>query len=266
MYKIRNRIHWPDPGTLKGRLSKRKSLPAIFYSLMVLTHMRQWIHDTVSFFFPVYCKVCGKPLHVPGEVICLGCELEMPRTGYSAEPDNPVAQLFWGRVWLEGATSLFRFEKGSRYQSLLHGLKYNGQKKIGIFLGKMLGAEIHDYPFGRTDLIVPVPLHWKKERKRGYNQSEIIALGVSGVTGIPVNSGVLLRNRETDTQTMKSRYERWENMEHVFSLQEEASLLSGKTVLLIDDVVTTGSTLEACAEVLLSVPGVKVFVATVACA
>ena len=228
--------------------------------------MRQCVHDIVNFFFPVYCKVCGTPLHVPGEVICLNCEMNMPRTGYTGEPDNPVAQLFWGRVWLEGATSLFRFEKGSKYQSLLHGLKYKGQKQIGIFLGRMLGAEIRGSPYGNADLIVPVPLHWKKERKRGYNQSEIIASGVSGVTGIPIQSGVLVRNRQTDTQTLKSRFERWENMEKVFGLQEDAASLAGKVFLLIDDVVTTGSTLEACAEELLTIPGVRVYVATVACA
>jgi ComF family protein len=233
---------------------------------MPSTCMRQCVHDIVNFFFPVYCKVCGTPLKVPGEVICLNCELNMPRTGYTREPDNPVAQLFWGRVWLEGATSLFRFEKGSKYQSLLHGLKYKGQKQIGIFLGRMLGAEIRGSPYGNADLIVPVPLHWKKERKRGYNQSEIIASGVSGVTGIPLQSGVLVRNRQTDTQTLKSRFERWENMEKVFGLQKDAASLDGKVLLLIDDVVTTGSTLEACAEELLTIPGVRVYVATVACA
>lgn len=228
--------------------------------------MRQCIHDIVNFFFPVYCKVCGIPLHVPGEVICLNCEINMPRTEYTMESDNPVAQLFWGRIWLEGATSLFRFEKGSKYQALLHGLKYKGQKQIGIFLGRMLGAEIRGYPFGSAELIVPVPLHWKKQRKRGYNQSEIIASGVSGVTGIPLQSGILIKNRETDSQTLKSRFERWENMEKVFVLQGDAASLAGKVLLLVDDVVTTGSTLEACAEVLLKIPGVKVYVATVACA
>lgn len=228
--------------------------------------MKQLAHDTISFFFPVYCKVCGALLHVAGEVICLNCELMMPRTGYTVEPDNPVAQLFWGRVWLEGATSLFRFEKGSKYQPLLHGLKYKGEKQIGLFLGRMLGAEIRDYPFAQTDLLVPVPLHRKKERKRGYNQCEIIAMGVSEVTGIPLESGILKRNRETDSQTQKGRFERSENMKDVFGLQGGFKFLTGKTILLIDDVVTTGSTLEACAGVLLSVSGVKVYAATVACA
>jgi ComF family protein len=233
---------------------------------MALTDMRQYIHDIVSFFFPVYCPVCGIPLYVAGEVICLSCELKMPRTGYTGDPDNPVAQLFWGRVRLEGATSLFRFEKGSKYQPLLHQLKYKGQKRIGLFLGKMLGAEIRDHPFGSVDLIIPVPLHNKRQKSRGYNQSEIISAGVSQVTGIPVNNRVLIRTKETESQTQKSRFERWENMDHVFAIQEHATSLEGLSFLLIDDVVTTGSTLEACAGVLSAVQGVKIYVATVACA
>lgn len=228
--------------------------------------MKQYVHDIVSFFFPVYCPVCGRPLYVAGEVICLDCELKMPRTGYTGDPDNPVAQLFWGRVWLEGATSLFRFEKGSKYQPLLHQLKYKGQKKIGIFLGKMLGAEIKNHPFGSANLIIPVPLHKKRQKSRGYNQSEIISAGVSRVTGIPVNNRILIRTTETESQTQKSRFERWENMERVFAIQEHTASLEGFSFLLIDDVVTTGSTLEACAEVLSSVRGAKIYVATVACA
>lgn len=229
-------------------------------------YIKQWVHDIIGLFFPLYCPVCGIPLYVSGEVICLSCELKMPRTDYTDDPDNPVAQLFWGRVKLDGATSLFRFEKGSKYQPLLHLLKYKGQKRIGIFLGRMLGAEVGCHPFRKADYIVPVPLHKKRQKKRGYNQSEIIAAGVSRVTGIPINTRIIQRDRDTDSQTEKSRFERWENMEHVFSLQKDATSLCGCSFLLIDDVVTTGSTLEACAETLLKIAGAKVYVATVACA
>ncbi|MEX0988458.1 MAG: ComF family protein [Bacteroidales bacterium] len=228
--------------------------------------MRQWTHDITGFFFPRYCPVCGMPMHIPGEVICLPCELKMPRTNYARDPDNPVAQLFWGRIMVEGATSLFRFEKGSRYQPLLHLLKYKGQKNIGTFLGRMLGADLHETPFCRADFIIPVPLHRKKEKIRGFNQSEIIAKGVSDVTGMSLNSTLLFRRSNTDSQTRKNRFERWENMAEMFYLHENEGVVSEPTLLLIDDVVTTGSTLEACALALSSIPGVKLFVATVACA
>jgi ComF family protein len=224
------------------------------------------MHDISGFFFPVYCPVCGNPLYLPGEVICLRCEQKMPATHYIQDIDNPVAQLFWGRIRLEGATSLFRFEKGSKYQNLLHLLKYQGQKNIGNFLGRMLGAEIKESPFGKVDHIVPVPLHLKKEKKRGFNQCEVIAEGVSEVIEVPVNSSLLIRVSDTDTQTRKNRFERWENMEKVFRLQETAQELDSPSILLIDDIVTTGATIESCAEALSSIKGSKIYVATIACA
>ncbi len=228
--------------------------------------MKQWIHDIAGFFFPVYCPVCGMPLYVPGEVICLACEQKMPRTNYTSDAENPVAQIFWGRVRLEGATSLFRFEKGSAYQSLLHLLKYKGRRSMGLFLGRMLGAEVMGTPFSTADVLVPVPLHKKKQKSRGYNQSEVIAEGVSVVTGIPVNTRLLLRKTDTDSQTRKGRFERWENMDSVFGEGDQAASFAGRTFLLIDDVVTTGSTLESCAAILTAIPGSSVYVATVACA
>lgn len=228
--------------------------------------MRHFIFDIISFFFPVYCPVCKMPMHIPGQVICLKCEQGLPATGYAEDPENPVAEIFWGRVQLEGATSLFRFEKGSKYQVLLHLLKYKGSKKIGLFLGKLLGADILHTPFCEAGYIVPVPLHKKKEKQRGYNQSEVIASGISAITGIPVNTTILFRKEYTESQTRKNRFERWENMENVFSLTESNKLPENSTLLLVDDVVTTGSTLEACAEVLLKIPGVRLYVATVACA
>jgi ComF family protein len=228
--------------------------------------MRQWIHDFTTFFFPLYCPVCGTPLYVPGQVICLTCEQKMPRTNYTSDPENPVAQIFWGRVRLEGATSLFRFEKGSAYQSLLHLLKYKGGKNVGHFLGRMLGAEVAGTPFVTAEVLVPVPLHKTRQKARGYNQSELIAAGVSAVTGIPVNTRILQRRTDTDSQTRKSRFERWENMESVFSAGVQAAAFANHTFLLIDDVVTTGSTLESCATILAAIPGSSVYIATIACA
>lgn len=228
--------------------------------------MRKCIHDLTGFFFPLYCPVCGHVLHLPGEVICLSCEQKMPFTRYLEDPDNPVAQLFWGRIEIAGAFSLLRFEKGSKYQPLLHLLKYKGHKKMGLFLGSLLGAALKRSEIGRADFLVPVPLHPRKERIRGYNQSVLIARGVAEVTGIPVHEKILFRRENTGSQTRKNRYERWENMEGMFGLYRDAENYSDLTILLIDDVVTTGSTLEACATTLKQLPGTRIYVATVACA
>ena len=228
--------------------------------------MKQWIFDITNFFFPVYCPVCGNIIHSSNQVICLTCELNMPRTGYEPGNDNPVGQIFWGRVKLMGAVSLFRFEKGSAYQSLLHQLKYNGARHIGIYCGKLLGIELKSYIENRVDYIIPVPLHRKKERKRGFNQSELIAKGIFSILNKPVLTDLVYRERNTDSQTRKNRFERWENMDGVFQLSKKAPDYEGCSFLLIDDVVTTGATLEACSNTLLQIPGSKVFVATVACA
>ncbi len=228
--------------------------------------MRHVIFDLLNFLFPMYCPVCGTPMAIRKQVICLSCELKMPRAGYIDDAENPVAQLFWGRTKVELAVSFFRFEKGSKYQKLLHLLKYKGDKRMGIFLGQLLGAELLGSEFEQCDYILPVPLHPKKQKKRGFNQSEIIANGVSAVMGIPVETDFLYRDSDTDTQTRKSRFERFQNMENVFKINSLNIDIENCSVLLIDDVITTGSTLEACVETLLKQEGIKVYVATVACA
>jgi ComF family protein len=228
--------------------------------------MNHLFFDLASLLFPVYCPVCRSVLHQPGSVLCLKCELDLPRTDYTQCPDNPVAQLFWGRASVDCATSLFRFEKGSRYQALLHQLKYRGSDQIGVYLGKLLGNELKRTVFADCDVLVPVPLHRKKLRKRGYNQSERIAAGVSSILGIPVRSDILYRRVHTLTQTNKGRYDRAVNMEGAFSVSGCFQTTDPLSILLIDDVVTTGSTLEACANALLKIPCVTVMIATVACA
>jgi ComF family protein len=245
---------------------KNQTPDSILPLFVTSTGMRQWFHDITGFFFPLYCPVCGSVLHFPGEIICLSCEQKMPYTHYLDNAENPVAQLFWGRIEIEGAFSLLRFEKGSKYQPLLHLLKYKGHKKMGVFLGKLLGAALKNSSHVDTDLVIPVPLHPEKERIRGYNQSSLIAQGVAEITGIPLHERILFRCENTGSQTRRNRYERWQNMENVFGLCREAEGYSDLSFLLIDDVVTTGSTLEACATTLKKLPGAKVHIATVACA
>jgi ComF family protein len=163
---------------------------------------------------------------------------------------NPVAQLFWGRVRIIHATSFFFFFKGSIYQKLIHKLKYEGRMDIAYQLGRLFGAELKATFFSEADYVIAVPLHPQRQRKRGYNQSEVIAMGISDILQIKLVKGNLIRNKSTSTQTRKNRFERFLNMDGSFELREPNSLY-GKKLILVDDVVTTGSTLEACAQVLL---------------
>jgi len=178
-------------------------------SLTGKSRMLHWLRDLLLLLFPVNCLVCGKALGSPRGVLCLECEYKLPRTGYGDNPENPISQLFWGRVRVEAGTSLFRFEKGSDYQVLLHELKYRGNKKVGVYLGRLLGSSLKETSFARCDIIIPVPLHRKRLRERGYNQSELIGAGISEVLGIPVENGVLKRSKHINTQTLMGRLERF---------------------------------------------------------
>ena len=217
-------------------------------------------------FFPVNCLLCSKRLPAPGEVICLSCEQKIPRTGYTSLPKNPVHMGFWGRVPVEHSTSLFRFEKGSSYQSLLHDLKYRGNRRVGLYLGRLLGHDLKNASYAFCDVIVPVPLHRKRFRQRGYNQSEIISMGVSEIINIPVEPNLLMRNIHKGSQTFMGRYERFENVSGSFGIAKKAPPMNGKKILLIDDVVTTGATLEACCQILYRQYSCQVYIATVCCA
>ena len=180
--------------------------------------------------------------------------------------ENPVEQVFWGRVEIIAATAYFFFEKESRFAKIIHQLKYHGKKEIGIEMGRIFGAELKDSSrFNEVDLIIPVPLHWKKQKKRGYNQSEFIALGIAETMGKSIDTYTLYKAIETETQTRKTRYERWENVENIFRLTS-ADKITGKHILLVDDVITTGATLESCATTLLKENNTKVSIATLAMA
>ena len=218
----------------------------------------------LSLFFPSYCLGCGEPLTRGEEVLCTFCLFHLPRTFFHQDPGNPAARVFWGRVRLEMTSSFVFFHKGGNVQELLHQLKYQGKKEIGHYLGKLYGYEIGDsLIFKEADLIIPVPLHPRKLRKRGYNQSQCFAEGLSEVLNIPVENNCLLRKKYTGTQTKKSRFERWENVENIFGIVNPHKI-AGRHVLLVDDVITTGATIEACASVLLSLEGTRVSALSIA--
>jgi len=225
--------------------------------------INKYISDFTELFFPRICMVCGNALINQEKLVCLHCLHEIPRTNFHFEERNPVAEMFYGRVQVESATSFFFFRKGSNYQKLIHALKYKGIKEIGILLGNHFAADLQKSPlFAGIDIVCPVPLHPKKEKKRGYNQSEFIARGIAGRMNKTLSVNNLVRIVYTDSQTRKGRYERWENVEGIFKLTDPDGF-EGKHILLVDDVVTTGSTLEACAATILqATQNTKVSIAT----
>ena len=222
--------------------------------------------DLISLFYPRLCAGCDHPLVRGEEVLCLNCLADLPRTNDYLTRENPVFQMFTGRVNIDCAASFCRFDKGGRLQHLIHELKYKGNTAIGFKMGILFGYDLmQNSLYHDIDAIIPVPLHPKKEKKRGYNQSVEICKGLAESMKKPIIRGCLVREVHTSSQTLKGRFERWENVSGIFSVKNSASL-TNKHLLLVDDVVTTGATLEACCEPLLKIPGVKVSIATLASA
>ncbi|HNR48381.1 MAG TPA: ComF family protein [Bacteroidia bacterium] len=224
------------------------------------------LSNLVNLFFPDNCPGCGYNFLRGESVICQRCLNSLPKTNYHQRHDNPVAKNFWGKANLHAATSVYYFDKGESLQHLLHQLKYRGNSKIGVVLGQQAAIELQlSDEFRCADVIVPVPLHPKKLLMRGYNQSEVIAKGISDIWGTPVQPALLIRTKHTETQTHKSRFERFENVKDVFHLDNEEAY-AGKHILIVDDVITTGSTILSCADTFATVPHCKISVVSVAVA
>ena len=210
-----------------------------------------WLGPLFHLFFPRCCVVCGAPLVEGEEAICTHCNINMPRTNYHKVKDNLVERMFWGKIPLERATSYFFYRKGSDFRKILHQFKYGGRKELGAIMGRFMAAELATTDFFEgVDIIIPVPLHPR---------------GVSQVVGLPVDVSSAIREKHTDTQTRKSTYERWENVDGIFRLRHPENFV-GKHVLIVDDVLTTGSTTTACADVFHEIEGVRICVLTLAVA
>ncbi|MBP5710615.1 MAG: ComF family protein [Bacteroidales bacterium] len=232
--------------------------------------MKRKINDLltnlIALFYPVTCMSCGRVLLQHEKHICLHCMAHLPETNYHLDKDNPLNLIFLGRVPIENVASFLFFKKGELVQKMLHELKYNGNQDIGDFLGECYGKKLaNTQAFASIDMILPIPLHKKKLRLRGYNQSECIAKGLSRSMGIPYRTDILVRTEYTETQTHKSRFNRWENVKEVFAVENEEDI-KGKHILICDDVLTTGATTEAAVEKILQAADVKVSVVTLACA
>jgi ComF family protein len=214
-------------------------------------------------FFPHVCKCCYAEISQHDQYICPGCLADLPYTGFTQLYANPVEKIFFGRVPVEAATSLFFFTPASSVQKLIHQIKYNGQQQLAVYLGKMMGREMQASPrFEGLDMIVPLPLFKTREKQRGYNQAALLAVGISDTTGLPLAGKAVKRVRESLSQTRKTRAERWQNVEGLFSVSE--NLGENRHILLVDDVITTGATLDACASAILREKGNKVSIMTLA--
>ena len=222
------------------------------------------ISDFLSLFYPENCVACRRALYLHENEICNQCFVQLPKTGFYALRNNAVEQLFWGRTPVYSAAAYLYFHKGSRVQKILHALKYSGRIGVGLVIGERFGEHLMYEPaFNTCQGIIPVPLHKKKEKERGYNQSLCFAQGLSKKMKIPVLEKSLIRTEYTGTQTKNTKFSRWENVESLFQCRDKKAL-SNKHLLLVDDVITTGATLEACCSALMEVPGIKISIASIA--
>ena len=217
--------------------------------------------SVLHLFFPHICTGCGSDILNVESALCMRCVDAMPETNFELHPDNPVEKSFWGRLPLIGATAQFYFTKESLMQHLMHQFKYKGNRELGIQLGRMMGEQIMNSGRFDADALVPLPLFPVKEKRRGYNQATLLCQGIAERMKIPILDKAITRPQHTETQTKKGRIERWKNMEGKFILSDP-NAIKNKHLLLVDDVVTTGATLEACGNELLKAENVRLSLAT----
>lgn len=229
--------------------------------LQKATHI---FNNFAHLFFPHTCEGCGTDILDVKSSLCVSCLFQLPETGFINAKDNPVEKKFYGQIKIEAGGCAYYFTKHSLLQHLVKQLKYRSNKNVGIFLGKQLGKQLTaSERFNGVDCIIPLPLNPKKEKRRGYNQAAVIAEGIAAVWPRPILINAAERKIFTETQTHKDRVSRWESMRNVFALKN-VEAIKGKHVLLVDDIITTGATLEACGEAILSASGTRLSIATVA--
>jgi competence protein ComFC len=220
--------------------------------------------DLINLFYPNICEICDTELYKNQNILCTSCVNEIPITNFHLDNENSVKKVFYGRVPIENATSLLVFKKKGSVQKLIHRLKYRGHQEIGSYLGKWMGAELaKTSAYLDIDLVLPVPLHKKKLKARGFNQVEKFGKEIALALQVPYIDDVLLKKHFSTTQTLKTRLARWGNIEESFVLVHPEKIRN-KHILLVDDLITTGATLEACSDVLLEAGNVKISIVTMA--
>ena len=228
--------------------------------------MTNLLRDLVNLFYPNHCLTCGYPLVKNEQFICLYCHCKIPNTNYHINKSNSARDLFSGYTQVNEVVSYLFFEKEGITQKLIHSLKYFGNKELAAYLARTAAIELKATGcFASIDAILPIPLHPKKEKKRGYNQSEWIAKGIGSIYGVEIERKFLRRITDTQSQTRKSIYDRHVNVERIFEVSNPSELF-GKHVLLVDDVLTTGATISSCIDALISVPDIKVSIFTLSIA
>lgn len=232
----------------------------INYTVMI----KKAVADIFHLLYPRLCPGCGHELFGKTETICPSCINDLPLTGFCDHADNPVEKIFWGRLPLAEASAYLYFTKRSILQNLMHAFKYKGNTDIGYFLGRRMGEALRQSErYKNIDAIIPLPLFYKKERKRGYNQAAILSGGIAEVTGFELFSDVIVRRGPTPSQTKRNREQRWQNTEGQFELRYPEKI-AGRQALLVDDVITTGATLESCGMELLKAPDFRLSIAVLA--
>ena len=230
-----------------------------------MNNTRKLVTDFLHLLYPHTCAGCGSDLLENDQQICMHCYTNLPETNFAAYANNPIEKIFYGRLQIAQATAGYYFQKESVLQRLVHQLKYKGNKEAGWQLGKWLGMQLQkSNRFTEVQALVPLPLFPDKEKRRGYNQSTVLCEGIAEVLQLPVINDVVTRKRFTDTQTKKGRSDRWTNVDNSFGIRT-TELLRNKHVLLVDDVITTGATLEACGSVLKNTEGLTLSIAALTC-
>ena len=225
----------------------------------MMQRVKEYMGDVMDFLLPRYCPICRRRLTRTEPEICLDCLCDLPKTNAHLMKENPIEKLFWTFMPIERATSYFFYESMESQRSI-HQLKYYSNPRVGEELASIMAAELQEAGFfDGIDFLIPMPLHWKRKLKRGYNQCDYIARGISKVTGIPVAKDVVERTVNNKTQTRQLMSDRKENVENIFRLKN-AGKIEGKHVLLVDDVITTGSTAISCGAVLAEAKDVKISV------
>tara|TARA_R110002167_G_scaffold69375_4_gene195501 strand:- start:11925 stop:12602 length:678 start_codon:yes stop_codon:yes gene_type:complete len=220
----------------------------------------------INLLFPKVCYACHNLLNDNEHAVCTNCRNELPVTNFHFNNDDTVLKVFYGRVKIENATALLRFEKKGIVQQLIHGLKYKGHESIGVFLGDWLGGELKTVKiYNSIDIVIPVPLHQKKLKKRGYNQVAKFAQHIANALEVSYRDDILLKVTNTESQVLKQRLARWNNTNELFLLENKQDI-ANKHILLVDDLITTGATMEACITVLNQAENIKISVVSMAIA